>query len=154
MFFNADGTIKKVIPTPRGVGVTLTSNDIQFDRFSRKSETGSSIAFLDSTNTFKGWCAILSNPGAWIQYNSVDFGSKKYKKAEVKAWSENGGTIQIHQDNANGPVIAEITVPKGNFWKTTDVKVSNVKSGVHNLFVGLKKGQQVELDWIRFLDQN
>ena len=40
LFFNTDGTIRKVIPTFRGVGLTEASNQIQIDRFSRISEKG------------------------------------------------------------------------------------------------------------------
>ncbi|HSC39519.1 MAG TPA: family 43 glycosylhydrolase, partial [Chitinophagaceae bacterium] len=48
LFFNADGTIKKVIPTFRGIGVTNASEEIQPDRYSRLSDKGASIAFLDT----------------------------------------------------------------------------------------------------------
>ncbi len=38
LFFNQDGTIRKVIPTLRGVGVTDASRKIQIDRYSLISE--------------------------------------------------------------------------------------------------------------------
>ena len=71
LFFNADGSIKKVIPTLRGVGVTDASKEIQIDRYSNKSE-GVSVDFLDTTNRFLGWKTVFNNPNAWLQYNSVD----------------------------------------------------------------------------------
>ena len=74
LFFNADGTMQKVIPSLRGVGVSKATNNIEIDRYSSKSDTGSSIAFLDSMNTFNGWKTILGNKNAWVQYNKVDFG--------------------------------------------------------------------------------
>jgi len=152
MFFNADGTIQKVTPTFRGVGLTSANGLIEIDRYSLKSESGSSIALLDTVNTFAGWKAILENPGSWIQYNSVDFGNKKYKKAQAKVRSENGGIIQLYQYNAENHAIAEITIPKGNQWKTIGTKVSGIKSGVHNLMVVHKKGQPVEVDWVKLTD--
>jgi len=92
------------------------------------------------------------SPDAWIQYNSVDFGNKKYKKAQAKVRSENGGIIQLYQYNAENHAIAEITIPKGNQWKTIGTKVSGIKSGVHNLMVVHKKGQPVEVDWVKLTD--
>src|SRR5664280_3877370 len=47
LFFNSDGTIRKVIPTLRGVGITSALQKIEIDRYSLKSETGVSIVFLD-----------------------------------------------------------------------------------------------------------
>src|ERR1035437_7653995 len=46
LFFNNDGTIRKVIPTLRGVGITPATNKIQIDRYSLKSEKGASVTFL------------------------------------------------------------------------------------------------------------
>jgi len=53
LFFNNDGTIQKVIPTLRGVGVTDASQKIQIDRYSCTSEKGTSIAFLDTLISLK-----------------------------------------------------------------------------------------------------
>ena len=61
--FNADGTIRKVTPTLRGVGVTSARNRIELDRYSRISG-GASIAFLDKTAPFEGWKTIFPKKGA------------------------------------------------------------------------------------------
>jgi hypothetical protein len=149
LFFNADGTIRKVIPTLRGVGVTKATQEIQIDRFSSKSEKGSSIAFLDSLNTFDGWKTILSKE-AWIQYNTVHFGKETLKRIQVKARSENGSILQIRLDKADGPVIAEIKIPKGKSWNTLEAKVSKQTTGIHHLVVALKDENPVEIDWVKF----
>ena len=91
LFFNEDGTIRKVTPTLRGVGITDASRQIQIDRFSLKSSKGSSVAFLDTLNTFGGWKAMLDTANAWVQYNSVDFGGRKFKAVAVRALSATGG---------------------------------------------------------------
>ncbi len=150
LFFNADGTMQKVTPTLRGVGVTSATNKIEIDRYSNKSETGSSIAFLDSINTFNGWKTLLNSKKAWVQYNVVDFGKEKLKKVQVKASSENGSTLQICLDKADGQVIAEVKVPKGTSWNTVEAKVSKLQGGIHHLIVVLKDENQVEIDWIKF----
>ena len=62
--FNADGTIKKVIPTFRGVGLSDATKEIQLDRYSKISEKGASIALLDTADTFKGWKTIFDASGS------------------------------------------------------------------------------------------
>jgi len=150
LFFNSDGTIRKVTPTLRGVGLTNSTNKIEIDRYSGKSETGSSIAFLDSANTFNGWKAILDSKDAWIQYNTVDFGKQKLKTVKIRALSEKGGTLEIHLDKANGPIVAEVKVPNGTIWNTIETKVSKFQVGIHNLIVVLKIENRTEVDWIQF----
>jgi len=146
--FNADGTIKKVIPTLRGVGLTMASSEIQIDRYSRLGD-GASIALIDTVNTFAGWNTVFKAPNSWVQYNSVDFGSKKTKSIEVNAKSATGGTIQVRADKVDGPVVAEVAIPKGSDLKAVEAKVSKAQKGVHNLFVVLKDSP-VEVDWIKF----
>ncbi len=67
LFFNEDATIKKVIPTLRGVGITEASRKIQIDRYSKKGDEGASITFLDTLDTFGGWNTISHAPNACIQ---------------------------------------------------------------------------------------
>ncbi|RXK61561.1 carbohydrate-binding protein [Lacibacter luteus] len=148
--FNADGTIRKVIPTLRGVGITKATSQIQIDRYTQLSTDGSSIAFLDTMNRFKGWETIFAKPGAWSQYNKVDFGSKPLKSVTINARSVDGGILEVRIDNLNGPVIAEIKIPKSNEWKLIEAPVLNYKAGIKNLFVILKNGTQTGTDWISF----
>ncbi len=149
LFFNTDGTIRKITPTLRGVGLTKATTQIEIDRFSKIRETGVKVAFLDSTNTFKGWKATFDEKDAWIQYNSVDFGKTKLKSVQVNALSEKGSTLQIRLDKIDGPVIAEVKVPKGTSWNMVEAKVSKPITGVHNLIVVLKDSP-FEIDWIQF----
>lgn len=150
LFFNADGTMQKVTPTLRGVGVTEAAQKIEIDRYSAKSDQGVSEAFLDSTDTFKGWEATFSEKGAWVRYNTVDFGSKKLKTVQVRALSETGGTLQIRLDKPDGTVLAEVKIPKGSGWNTLNARVSKFEPGIHNLVFILKDGGPVEVDWVRF----
>jgi hypothetical protein len=149
LFFNTDGTIKQVIRTLRGIGITDATKEIQIDRFSAKSNEGASIDFLDTTNRFEGWKTILDKPDAWIQYNSVDFGKKILKTISVRAVSKTGGTLQIRVNDIGGPVIAEVKIPKGDQWNVVKGALSIFRSGIHNLFAVLKDGN-VEIDWINF----
>jgi hypothetical protein len=150
LFFNEDGTIMKVIPTLRSVGLTDATKEIQVDRYSSISDKGTSITFLDSLNTFKGWKTIFSEKDAWVQYNTVDFGSKKLKSVQVKALSQTGGTLQIRLDNPKGQIIAEVKIPEGTKWQIVTARVSKLQQGIHNLIISLKDPGSVEIDWVSF----
>ena len=149
--FNADGTIKKVIPTLRGIGVTSAAKEIQIDRYSNISEKGASIAFVDAADTFKGWKTVLSQSNAWIEYNTVDFGKKRLKSVTVKALSATGGTLQIRTNGINGTVIAEVKIPVSTVWQNIKVPTKKFEAGIQNLSVILlENDKQVEVDWISF----
>ncbi len=150
LFFNQDGTIRKVIPTLRGVGLTEASQKIQIDRYSRKSDKGASIAFLDTLKTFGGWKTILSDANAWIQYNAVDFKNNKFKSVKVRASSKTGGVVDLRLDNIDGPVVARIEIPQSDEWTSVSSHVSGEYSGIHNLIVLLTLDGHVEFDWIQF----
>jgi len=150
LFFNADGTIKKVVPTLRGVGLTDAGKEIQLDRFSSKSSDGVAVDFIDTTNRFLGWKTIFNKSNGWIQYNSVDFGKKKFKSVNVKALSKTGGVLQAHLNNSDGPVIAELKIPASDDWRNVKASLSGLKQGIHNVVISLKGVNQVEVDWIRF----
>jgi hypothetical protein len=133
------------------VGVTSALQKIEIDRYSRISETGTSIAFLDSLDTFKGWETTLNKQNAWIQYNTVDFGSKKLKSVQVNALSQTGGTLEIRIDKADGILLARVKIPKGTGWNIVETRLSKYQKGVHNLIVVLEDNSLVEVDWIRFM---
>ncbi len=148
--FAADGSIRKVVPTLRGVGLTNARQKIQLDRYSRLSSQGATIAFLDTANTFQGWKTVFAG-GGWVQYNGVAFGAQKPKTVSLRGVSATGATLQIRLDNAAGPVVAEITVPKGAAWQDIKAPVMAFKPGTHALFVAPKaKAATVEVDWVRF----
>jgi hypothetical protein len=150
LFFNEDGTIKKVIPTLRGVGLTDASRKIQIDRYSLKSDQGASIAFLDTLHTMEGWKTILDTANAWVQYNGVDFGTNKLRLVNVRALSRTGGTLQIRLDKVNGPIIAQVKIPKNNEWNIIDSPLSKYEPGIHNLIVQLIDNNYIEIDWVSY----
>ncbi len=115
-----------------------------------KANEGVSINFIDTANKFQGWKTILNKPGAWIQYNSVDFGKKPLKNITVRALSATGGTLQVRINSINGPILAEIKIPHSNNWENIKAPVTKFEAGIHNLFVILKDNSNVEVDWISF----
>lgn len=150
LFFNTDGTIKKVTRTLRGIGVTNATAQIQVDRFSAKSDEGASVDFIDTTDRFKGWKTTFDKAGAWIQYNTVDFGKKKLNSVIVKAMSPAGSTVQIHLDDMDSPAVATIAIPKTNGWKEIKVPLSKYKAGIHYVIVLSQTSSNVEIDWVKF----
>ena len=150
LFFNADGTIKKVIPTLRGIGVTNATMQIQIDRYTAKADNDVTVDFIDTSNRFNGWKTILDKSGAWIQYNTVDFGKKKLKSVIVKAASSAGSTLQIHLDDMNSPAIATIIIPQTSQWNEIKAPLSIYKPGIHHLIVSLQSNANVEIDWLKF----
>ncbi len=148
--FNADGTIQEVEPTLRGVGITNATKKIQIDRYSKMSDEGVSIAFLDTTDKFKGWKTVFQSPGSWIRYNRVNFGPGELLSVEVKVFSKGGGMLQIRTDNADGKVIGTVEIPKKSTWDIVQVPLSSIPKGVGDLNVNMTEGSQVEIDWIRF----
>jgi beta-xylosidase len=150
LFFNPDGTIRKVTPTFRGVGVTSALQKIEIDRYSRISETGASVSLLDTLNTFNGWKTTLNKQNAWIQYNTIDFGNKKLKSVQLKTLSQTGSTLQIRLDKVNGILLAEVKIPISTGWNTVEARLSEYQKGIHNLVVTLKDNNSVEVDWISF----
>jgi hypothetical protein len=148
--FNEDGTIKKVVPTLRGVGITNAKSKIQIDRYSAISKEGASISFLNNENRHEGWKIGLNDKNAWVQYNAVDFGNGDLKSVNVRSVSSTGGTIEIHLDKADGPLLAKVEIGKGTDWNVFNSKLGIVPSGVHDLIVTLNEKNNIEIDWISF----
>ncbi len=153
MFFNADGSIRKVTPTLRGIGVTPATATIEIDRYSAVSPTGTAVEFLDTLNTFLGWKALLNEKNAWITYNAVDFGPGKYKSLRLRGSSPTGSTVQLRLGKATGPLLSEVKIPAGAGFREVEAAVSGVLPGKHNLVVVLKDAGPVAVDWIRFIEK-
>lgn len=146
--FNPDGTIRQVIPTLRGVGVTDARKEIQIDRYSSISKKGASIDFLNQADKFEGWKLVLGGTDAWAAYNTVDFGNGKLQRMTARVLSDGGGTLQV---TAGGKLLAEVKVPASTVqWETLTVPVKASQSGICNLRIELVGGSGVQVDWIRF----
>jgi len=150
LFFNADGTIQKVRPTLRGVGLTPAGSLIEIDRYSALDSSGISIEFNDTINTFAGWKTLFKGQGAWIQYNTVDFGSKKRNTVLVNARAEQGGVIQIRLNQTDGPLLCEVKIPAGKDFSNVVTEVNKLPNGIQNLVLVSSDSNLKEVDWIRF----
>ncbi len=147
LFFNEDGTIRKVIPTLRGVGITDARSRIQVDRYSQIDTTGVAIDFLDTDNKFNGWKADFHKKGAWLRYNRVDFGTEQAGRLTFRYRSASRGILQVSTDNKP---IATVSLPANKEWTEHSVTLKAAPLGVTDLSITLRKGQSVEVDWIGF----
>ena len=148
--FNDDGTIQKVIPTLRGVGIVDAKSKIQIDRYSAISPTGVAVSFLDVSNTFAGWKIALNGRNTWVQFDRVDFGQNALKSVNARAISATGGSVEVHLDKADGPLLARITAGAEPAWQMVHANVANAPKGLHDIVVTHDEDNEVALDWISF----
>ena len=143
LFFNEDGTIREVIPTLRGVGITKATSQINIDRYT--SIEGASIDYIDINTPFLGWKTIFAKAGDKVTYNTVDFG-KGVKKVVMRNIKSDGATFSLMADNkkiATLQVLPTETVTEQSF------KISAKVTGIHHLTLILESGD-AEIDWISF----
>ena len=72
------------------------------------------------------------------------------KAVDVRSLSPTGGSIEIHLDKADGPLVARVEIGKGTEWGDVHSKLENVPSGTHNLVVTAGDQGDVEVDWVKF----
>jgi hypothetical protein len=68
----------------------------------------------------------------------------------MQANSTNGGTVQIHADKLNGPLIGKVTVIPGKNWQLVAGRLAKPTPGVHDLFFVLTNAGPVDIDWVTF----
>jgi len=149
LFFNADGTIRKVTQTLRGVGLTRAEKEIQIDRYSDISKTGATVDFIDTAHRMQGWKTTFSQPGAWIRYNAVMF-SKKPKVLSASIMSAQGGSFEVRLDKPDGLLAGTLKSPASADWKEMKTTITKPISGKHDLFVIAKSPDQLAIDWVKF----
>lgn len=150
LFFNADGTIQKVKPTLRGVGLVNAKSEVQIDRYSATSGEGIAVSFLDDANPHAGWKTTFKAPKSWVRFNEVDFGSGAQKAVEVRAKAPAKGALEIRLDKEDGPVIGRVEVGQAGDWNIASGTAKSIPAGVHDLFVTSAGSEPVEVDWVKF----
>jgi arabinoxylan arabinofuranohydrolase len=150
LFFDADGTIRKVIPTLRGVGRVAATSAIQIDRYSATSGEGVAISFLDETNPHAGWKTTFSAATSWVRFNEVDFGRGGQKSIQVRAKALGGGALDIRVDGPDGPVVGRVEIGRAGDWNIASIAAKNIPAGVHDLVVTQAGAEAVDVDWVSF----
>ena len=150
LFFNSDGTIQKVIPTLRGVGLVNANSEIQIDRYSAKSADGIEISFLDEANPYAGWKTTFHAAKSWVRFNDVDFGQGNQKIIDIRAKANGDNTLEIHLDKQDGPLLGKVRVGKTSEWKISRAAAKKIAKGAHDIVVTQAGGDATEVDWVSF----
>ena len=150
LFFEPDGSIRKVIPTHRGVGVFDAREPVHVDRVSRTSGAGVGIEFVDPEVPFEGWKAVLDQQGAWVEVQAVDFGDAPPAAVQMRVRSETGGTVRVRVGGAAASTFTEVAVEPGDGWQVVEGEIADVPAGVRDLWVTLRSPGRVEVDWVQF----
>ncbi len=150
LYFNADGTIRKVVRTLRGVGVVRANDTIQVDRYSATSDRAVEVAFLNPSEVRQGWKVSLPAEHSWVRFNEVDFGSGDAKAVTARTSSRRGGAIEIHADAVDGPLLGRVAIRAGSDWQLERAAMAGAYSGVHDLIIVSVGTNPVDLDWIKF----
>ena len=159
LYFNADGTIREVKETMRGVGINKATEKIEIDRYTSASY-GVTTQLVDTINTFRGYQASLPQKGAWLKYADVDFSSitDGYLTICVKA-AENT-ELFVREKSAKGKILAQVKVTvksqMGPFrrdqsgqWLTLYAPLQYTPKGVTDLCISCE-GEGVSVDWLQF----
>lgn len=149
--FGQDGTIVKVAPTLRGIGVADARRPIQVDRYSDISPKGASVDYLNPDRKFDGWMTRLTRKGAWVRYDDVDFSDKAPALLKVRARSEKGATVAVTLADAGNADAGSVVVAPSAEWTIFETPLNGSPlKGVHDLQVALTKGHEVEIDYIGY----
>lgn len=144
--FNADGTIRKVTPTLRGVGLVQSTSEIQIDRYS--DSNGVAISFLDDANPYAGWKTTFSGEKSWVRFNEVAFARGSGNSIEVRAKASGKSVLEIRLDKPDGPLLGLVKVGQGTDWKIARAAAKQVPAGVHDLFITRAGAEPIAVDWI------
>lgn len=149
--FGPDGSIVKVVPTLRGIGVADARRPIQIDRYSDISPAGASVGYLNPDRKFDGWKTRLDHKGAWVRYDEVDFSEQAPSVLKVRARSAKGATIAVTFADMGNTDAGVVEIGPSTEWTIfeTPIKYASLK-GVHDLKVALVKGDEVEIDYLGY----
>ena len=164
--FNADGTIREVKPTLRGVGINKATEKIEADRYSSAADNVTT-QLVDTVNTFRSYEAMLPTKGSWLCYSGVDFSPLTDSYLVVGAKAADNTEFAIREKSAKGKVIArvkmtvksEMTRPgiptpfrrdQSNQWLTQTVNLDYTPKGVTDLVITNEGNAAVSIDWVQF----
>lgn len=100
---------------------------------------------------------------SYVKFNQLDLTYVNGFTYRMQAHGA-GGTIEVHLDKADGPLISSITIPAGNIedpkngWKKVAAQVKQKVNGIHNIyFVFTNPTEQQKnlfnIDWIYFANK-
>lgn len=151
--YNADGSIKPIAQTKRGVGIPYAGDQIQVDRYSDISNA--SVEYVANSYPIEWSVAGIMN-NSWVQYNNVDFGTASPTGFKVRASSAtSGGTIEVREDSPQGQLLGTVTVTNTGGWQdwaTFSADLSSSITGIKNIALCFSggSGYLMNVDSIQF----
>lgn len=143
--FRPDGTIMKVEPTLRGVGLTDARRHIEIDRYSSISSTGAQAMLLDSLQPFRGWALRLNRQG-WARYNRVAF-RPGLCRLTLRARAQKPSTVAV---TIGSQCVARLNIAPCDSFSEQTVSINPVAAGTYDIKAQLEKGSNADVDWISF----
>lgn len=143
--FRPDGTIVKVHPTLRGVGITDARRHIEVDRYSSISPTGAQVVLLDSLQPFRGWALHLTRQG-WARYNRVAF-RPNLCRLTLRARAQSPSSVAVTIGNQR---VARLSIAPCDTFAEQTVTIAPVAAGTHDIGLQLEKGSNADIDWLSF----
>lgn len=150
LFFDEDSRIQEISPSLRGVGITPAGSVIQVDRYTSVSDGVDSVNFIDPQNRIQGWKITLEDVTSWLRYNAVDFGKGKFKKIMVRANPAEQGVLEVRTGSPDGTLLSRVPLDRSGGWKEFSARVKKKTRGIHDIFIILSEGENVEVDWVKF----
>ena len=151
LFFEDNGTIQKVLPTYRGIGVTSAYEKIQFDRYSSMSDTGVQSTYFDKENPFQGWMLVFTGSKAEVRYNAVEFGNSGPKEVLMNIYVNQSKDASIEIRDVAGNVIAHTALEDTDGFKEIKIAVEHQVSGTKDLVLQVSGEGTIKVDWIQFV---
>ncbi|MBJ7880525.1 glycoside hydrolase family 43 protein [Gelidibacter salicanalis] len=138
LFFNADGTIKEVVPTLDGPKQMKTIDPFQ----KNEAETMAAQSYLlpgietATCDDEKGGRMVTNiENGDWIKVSGVDF-KEGAKMFEARISAQNFAAIEIRLGSETGQLIGKCDIVSTgglNYWETVSCSVKDTK-GIHDIF--------------------
>jgi beta-glucosidase len=117
----------------------------------------SGVMLENTTDTGGGQNVGFINPGDWVAYPGMDFGSSTALRVTTRraSGSNTTGTVTYRLDSTTGPVIASFNVSNTGGWQSWGSVTTNLTAqvtGVHTLFVTFSGpgGDFANLNWFQF----
>ena len=164
--FNADGTIREVKPSMRGVGINKATEKIEIDRYSAAS-ADVTTSLVDSAVPLRSYQASLPGKGSWICYKGIDFSPVSDGYLVVNAKATDNTELFIREKTTRGRVVARIKLTvksdttrpgsparlrrdQSNQWITHTARLESVPKGITDLVITNQGSGTLSVDWLQF----
>lgn len=132
-----------------GATTVAATNEIQASSYTVES----GLETEATGDTTGGYDLGYVTPGAYVEYENVDFGSGVTTVSVRTASAGNGSTLYFYLDSMTSSPIATVTLPVTGGWQTWQTVNAGVTgaSGVHTLYAVFQgSGAMSNMNWFQF----